>query len=160
MKKYKVVEINCHKNIVRKIPIYGEHYRNITPNQLEEKLNVLVKSGWNFFEVIIDGKKQQKVLINKNPNSQAKIHADTKSPDKSVVDNDESRSNPVKSRKNCEKKQCPECGSSDTIPIQYGFPSPEMMNAADKGKIRLGGCVIKNDSPDWHCKACQLDFKK
>ncbi|MFX1532805.1 MAG: hypothetical protein ACFFDI_01075 [Promethearchaeota archaeon] len=90
MKKYKVVEINCHKNIVRKIPIYSEHYRNIYQTQLEEKLNHLVKAGWTHFEIIIDGNKQQKVLVN----YQGESVLSQKSPVKSIRDNGE---NPVES---------------------------------------------------------------
>ena len=27
-----------------------------------------------------------------------------------------------------------------------------------KGKNELGGCVIEENAPDWHCKECEFDF--
>ena len=48
---------------------------------------------------------------------------------------------------------CLKCGQK-TIPIMYGYPSPEMFEAAEAGKIALGGCVIGDDDPDWKCAEC------
>lgn len=53
---------------------------------------------------------------------------------------------------------CPSCGSSDTIPIRYGFPGPEMFEKADRGEIALGGCVIMPDNPTRRCRACHTAF--
>ena len=39
---------------------------------------------------------------------------------------------------------CPYCRSKNVIPIIYGFPGPDMFVAAEKGEIKLGGCVIRN----------------
>ena len=47
---------------------------------------------------------------------------------------------------------CPECGQPG-VPIAYGFPSPEMFDAADAGRIALGGCVVYDDMPTWRCSA-------
>ena len=47
---------------------------------------------------------------------------------------------------------CPECAQPG-VPIAYGFPSPEMFEAADAGRIALGGCVIYEDMPTWKCSA-------
>jgi hypothetical protein len=43
----------------------------------------------------------------------------------------------------------------------YGLPGPEMMEAANQGKIALGGCVVGDRDPQKECKACgaQFDFQ-
>jgi hypothetical protein len=57
-------------------------------------------------------------------------------------------------------KPCPKCGSLDVVPIEYGYPGPEMMDAAEKGLIELGGCCVMGDDPRKHCKACGEDFDR
>ncbi len=54
---------------------------------------------------------------------------------------------------------CPECGSEDVIPIAYGKPGAELAEAAERGEVFLGGCMISEDSPNWHCKACGAQWK-
>jgi hypothetical protein len=39
-------------------------------------------------------------------------------------------------------------------PIVYGYPSIEMFESADRGEIRLGGCVIGDESPEFECPEC------
>ncbi|MDD4083399.1 MAG: hypothetical protein PHD05_08470 [Sphaerochaetaceae bacterium] len=56
------------------------------------------------------------------------------------------------------EKICPACSSADTIPIIYGYPTPEAMLAAERGEIALGGCCIIESQPQRHCKKCGLDF--
>jgi hypothetical protein len=54
-----------------------------------------------------------------------------------------------------ETPACPECGSSENvIPIIYGYPGPELREAAERGEVFLGGCVMTGDDPLWYCKAC------
>lgn len=54
---------------------------------------------------------------------------------------------------------CPVCSSSETVPLAFGFPGPEMMDAADRGEIVLGGCCLpEGPIPRWHCAACRVDF--
>jgi len=54
---------------------------------------------------------------------------------------------------------CPQCGSAaDVIPIIYGYPSEELMKAADRGEVALGGCIVGDDAPRWRCKKCGRDF--
>lgn len=33
------------------------------------------------------------------------------------------------------------------VPIAYGYPSSELFEAAERGEVVLGGCVIEVDSP-------------
>ncbi len=40
------------------------------------------------------------------------------------------------------------------MPIVYGYPSVEMFEQADRGEIRLGGCVVGDESLDFTCPAC------
>jgi hypothetical protein len=50
---------------------------------------------------------------------------------------------------------CPRC-QSQAIPIGYGMPGPEMVKAADRGEIHIGGCM---PGPAlWHCTACRHEF--
>ena len=44
---------------------------------------------------------------------------------------------------------CPMCGSERVAPILYGLPA----NEPDE-MVHLGGCIISEDNPSWHCKAC------
>ena len=39
-----------------------------------------------------------------------------------------------------EEGSCPACGSSEVVPILYGLPGPEAMEAARAGRVILGGC--------------------
>ena len=50
---------------------------------------------------------------------------------------------------------CPECQSKDTMPVVYGFPSPEIFEAAERGDVAIGGCVIQPHNPRWACPACE-----
>ena len=51
-------------------------------------------------------------------------------------------------------EKCPKCGSAKVLPILYGFPSAEALKAGLESKIKLGGCVIKDGAPIWHCAEC------
>lgn len=54
------------------------------------------------------------------------------------------------------KLNCPKCKTNrEVIPILYGYPSYEGFKKAEAGKLKLGGCEITEDSPQFYCKACQ-----
>ena len=53
-----------------------------------------------------------------------------------------------------ERPVCPSCGAVEVLPIAYGMPGPEMIAAADRGEIALGGCVIGPENPTWRCTKC------
>lgn len=55
-------------------------------------------------------------------------------------------------------ESCPKCGSLEIVPIMYGLPGPEGMEAANQGKIALGGCCVTDDDPQKQCKACGTQF--
>jgi len=47
--------------------------------------------------------------------------------------------------------KCPTC-SAGLTPIVYGMPDQELGEAAQRGEIKLGGCVIWFDNPDFECR--------
>jgi YgiT-type zinc finger domain-containing protein len=51
---------------------------------------------------------------------------------------------------------CPHCGGKDLVPIVYGLPGSEMIEAAKNDEVRLGGCVIIiGEAPAWSCRTCR-----
>jgi hypothetical protein len=48
---------------------------------------------------------------------------------------------------------CPVCGGEE-VRIVYGLPGPEVAEAAERGEVALGGCVIGDDDPNLQCRAC------
>ncbi|WP_433826013.1 hypothetical protein ACQP2E_28405 [Actinoplanes sp. CA-015351] len=45
---------------------------------------------------------------------------------------------------------CPECGTPG-VPLLFGLPVPEAIDAADDGDLALGGCVMRDPAPNWQC---------
>lgn len=58
------------------------------------------------------------------------------------------------------RRICPRCGSKKTAKILYGMPamSPELQEQFNKGEVVLGGCLITNCDPVYHCNKCKKDF--
>ncbi len=55
---------------------------------------------------------------------------------------------------------CPECDAGkNVIPIVYGKPGRELMERAERGEVKLGGCCVTDESPRYHCPDCDLDFR-
>jgi hypothetical protein len=50
--------------------------------------------------------------------------------------------------------RCPECGAEKPLRIVYGYPSPELREAADRDEVVLGGCLVWDGFPTWCCRAC------
>jgi hypothetical protein len=53
---------------------------------------------------------------------------------------------------------CPKCGSQRVMPVMYGYPSVEGMEAARRGEVVLGGCVVYDLAPRWACAECHHQF--
>jgi DNA-directed RNA polymerase subunit RPC12/RpoP len=53
---------------------------------------------------------------------------------------------------------CPSCGSNDVLRIMYGFPSEDMIRAEARQEIILGGCCVREGSPEYHCHSCEEEF--
>ncbi|MGA7119864.1 MAG: hypothetical protein WBY94_07200 [Polyangiaceae bacterium] len=51
---------------------------------------------------------------------------------------------------------CPVCKETNPRPVMYGMPPPEMGEAAARGEIALGGCVVGRPGgyPQWECRKC------
>jgi hypothetical protein len=37
------------------------------------------------------------------------------------------------------------------VPILWGLPTSEAFEAADRGTVVLGGCVVESDPDNWEC---------
>ena len=58
-------------------------------------------------------------------------------------------------------KKCPECLEEGSIvEIAYGYPGEEMRAKYESGEIKLGGCSISEDNPDWHCNKCEHEWSR
>lgn len=53
---------------------------------------------------------------------------------------------------------CPKCNSVANVPIAYGKPGGEIMEAHKYGLIHIAGCVIEDERIDRHCKACGYEW--
>lgn len=51
---------------------------------------------------------------------------------------------------------CPTCGSPRVARVAYGYPSPALNEASERGEVLLGGCLVSGDSsdPPWACVDC------
>ncbi|MCQ2540291.1 MAG: metallophosphoesterase [Acetatifactor sp.] len=58
---------------------------------------------------------------------------------------------------------CPKCGSKQVIPLLYGRPAAHILEEAEKGNIKLGGCMIEEVEggvPNRYCKECEHKWKR
>ena len=55
-------------------------------------------------------------------------------------------------------KSCPKCKSNMIIDIVYGYPGDKLLSDASESKVKLGGCVIWGDDPEYTCKSCGYNF--
>lgn len=51
-----------------------------------------------------------------------------------------------------DRPRCPVCGAA-SVPIVYGLPDVELFDAADRGEVALGGCIVGDDDPTHECQA-------
>ncbi len=58
-----------------------------------------------------------------------------------------------------ETVKCPQCGSTEIVPIVYGQPV-EIAEALQSVDWALGGCAIFLSIPDTHCKGCNHEWRK
>ena len=54
--------------------------------------------------------------------------------------------------------RCPACGALAMVRILYGRPSRQGFEAAERGEVVLGGCVVSRESPLFACTACHARF--
>ncbi len=55
---------------------------------------------------------------------------------------------------------CPRCKAQEKyiIPIKYGEPRTEQLEAEKRGEIMIGGCDFSKDSPRNYCTKCKSKF--
>lgn len=53
--------------------------------------------------------------------------------------------------------RCPSCGGNSVVPIVYGYPSHETMEAAARGEFVLGGCIVDLFDATRRCRECGWD---
>lgn len=41
------------------------------------------------------------------------------------------------------------------VPIVYGMPGPELIEASARGEVSIGGCVVHDDMPAFICSVCE-----
>jgi hypothetical protein len=58
------------------------------------------------------------------------------------------------------QRGCPKCGAESPAWILYGLPAftPELKAKLKAGKIVLGGCLVEEGQPTWHCNACDHEW--
>lgn len=56
------------------------------------------------------------------------------------------------------RTRCPTCGLRGGVRLAYGFPGPEMFEAAERGEIVLGGCVVGAGQPVRGCVLCRCKW--
>jgi len=51
--------------------------------------------------------------------------------------------------------RCPNCLAKAGVPVQYGLPTRAAAEAAERGEVVLGGCVLTDDDPPRCCTNCR-----
>ena len=55
------------------------------------------------------------------------------------------------------ERRCPDC-DGELVPLVWGMPDHELFEAAERGEVALGGCVVDDDPwPQWQCTQCDRD---
>ncbi len=52
--------------------------------------------------------------------------------------------------------RCIRCGSL-LVPVAYGYPGTDLLDAAERGEVVLGGCLRPSASVDRQCPLCSKD---
>lgn len=55
------------------------------------------------------------------------------------------------------KPKCPNCGSQ-MVEIIYGMPNSKTKEKAQKKELFLGGCIIGDKNPKYHCNKCRRSY--
>ncbi len=60
---------------------------------------------------------------------------------------------------NSKRYKCPKCGQTTGVRIIFGYPGPDLCEAAKRGEIELGGCCVTDNDPNFHYKACGHEWR-
>jgi hypothetical protein len=52
--------------------------------------------------------------------------------------------------------RCPACRSRAVVPLILGYPMLPAVDAAERGEVALGGCMVgyPGGDPEWECADC------
>lgn len=56
--------------------------------------------------------------------------------------------------------RCTRCDRTDAVPIIWGMPSPELLDAVSTGEVDaiIGGCCVTEPAPTHECRRCGSRF--
>ncbi len=56
--------------------------------------------------------------------------------------------------------QCSSCGGKLFGSYLYGlaYPDEELFAQIERGEVRVSGCLIEFDDPQWFCRNCGTDY--
>lgn len=54
--------------------------------------------------------------------------------------------------------KCPKCGADRARKILWGLPSDEFLKSEKSKDYYLGGCIVSDNDPIWHCEACDWEW--
>lgn len=57
-----------------------------------------------------------------------------------------------------EGRICPECGREDSVPLIWGLPLGGTMELAERGLVKLGGCMVPGEWPAFACRGCGSEW--
>ena len=55
--------------------------------------------------------------------------------------------------------KCPNCDNK-MVEIVYGMPVGDTIDKAKKGEVFLGGCIVEDFQPKYHCNTCRRSYSK
>ena len=53
-----------------------------------------------------------------------------------------------------DQEKCQKCGSTEFIPVCYGYPTGKAMEKYKRGELILAGCCVLGEKPSRVCKIC------
>lgn len=56
------------------------------------------------------------------------------------------------------RPHCPDCDSNDVAMIVYGYPNLDLILQAGDRRLKLGGCCVTENDPEWHCWQCEREW--
>ena len=64
----------------------------------------------------------------------------------------------IKHRRRSTPPACPECGSSEVVPIIHGIITPSLQELIDQGKAVHADREEWEGMTEWYCKQCSCDW--
>ena len=77
---------------------------------------------------------------------------------KSKTNSANTYSNPNANTVMKDQEKCQKCGSTEFVPVCYGYPTEEAMEKYERGELILRGCCAFGENPTRVCKICNKDL--